>query len=64
MWRQHERGPRAQPFFEKAEAYAADKPFLNDADMLTQPFLSFTQWLRFTHPGGSTGGASGYRGEP
>jgi len=38
MWRQHERGPRAQPFFEKAEAYAAEKPFLNDADMLTQPY--------------------------
>jgi len=35
MWHQHERGPRAQPFFEKAEASAAEKPFLNDADMLT-----------------------------
>ena len=64
MWCQHERGPRAQPFFEKAEAYAAEKPFLNDADMLTQPFLSFTQWCCFTHPGGLTGGVFGYRGEP
>ena len=34
---------RARPFFEKAEASAAEKPFLNGADILTQTFLSFTQ---------------------